>query len=144
MDSRLKELTASIEKYAVGRDGIAQVAIGSETVAAALRGDNYQGNAQLKLAGCNQAQVLAAVALPAVLVYSSNVNLRKLGVTCVSGCLSKRERLASSFKKVPAPSDGSTNWTITLEFKAEDFRSKTEQFSLVPGRNPISAELQPL
>ena len=108
-----------------------------------LTGDTYAGSAVLAPEDCrnNVVQVLQAAPKPAKLVFQPGaIPLTKLIVSCVNGC-SYDKRTANSFPKLNFQR-GETEMVVELEFKSTGYRSKTDEFKLTPGDNPIRINLE--
>jgi hypothetical protein len=110
-----------------------------------LAGDTYTGSLVLDPESCRggAVQTLPATPKPAKLVFQAGeIPLRQLIVSCVDGCTHVK-KTANSFPQLAFPR-GETEMRVELEFKAANYRSKTEAFKLTPGNNPIRITLEQL
>jgi hypothetical protein len=121
--------------------GIVHVAI-AEPVVVRLDGAAYQGSVSINPADCGGEAIhtIEAGPKPARLVFQAgDVPLSELVVSCVSGC-SYKMRPADGFPELPF-SDDEPELHVELSFKARGYRSRTVEFKLNPGDNPIRVTL---
>ncbi|KIG12289.1 serine/threonine protein kinase [Enhygromyxa salina] len=108
-----------------------------------LTGASYTGSAVLAPDDCRTGdpQILLATSKPAQLVFQPGaIPLTQLIVSCLEGCGADK-RTANNFPKLNFQR-GETEMVVKLEFKSAGYRSKTEEFKLTPGINPIRINLE--
>jgi tRNA A-37 threonylcarbamoyl transferase component Bud32 len=109
-----------------------------------LMGDAYDGTLVLEPEKCRDGvQTLQATPKPAKLSFQAGaIPLAQLSVSCVRGCTLDK-RTANNFPTLAFPA-GETEMQVELEFKATNYRSRTQEYKLNPGNNPIRITLEPL
>ncbi len=116
-----------------------------EKTSISLKGAAYQGTLMLDPEDCKSgvAQSLSAMPKPAKLSFQAGaITPSQLIVSCVKGC-SEKKKTASNFPALPF-SKGETEMSVELEFKAANYRSKTDEFKLTPGSQTIRINLEKL